>query len=283
MNGDNRSLDKQVCFKKGLKRIEGEETCSCCRAVSTELRAWLFPMLEMVDVEAGGPLLGSLQIAEGLRLVFRTLLGAHTYLLEQQTSLTDAQDQLGVATYAESVGDVPDFSSPNRLLGVPEQGKGSGACRRINTSWCSDVVTLVNYCTLDLEYLTIKCRPYYQVRKFTSSALSAVYIPAHVEVKSALDEVHNATNSFETEYPEALLIVASDFNQAKLKNVLPKYYQHISRPTRSPNSLDHCYATNIPLPCFGKSDHYTCSSSQLKEIKASEAFKSGNPDLYRKS
>eukprot|EP00061_Rhincodon_typus_P004424 g22531.t1 len=42
---------------------------------------------------------------------------------------------------------------------------------------------------------------------------------------------------------------------------MPKYHQHISRPIRGPNILDHCYTTiknaycSIPCPHFGKSNH----------------------------
>eukprot|EP00061_Rhincodon_typus_P006531 g27260.t1 len=63
------------------------------------------------------------------------------------------------------------------------------------------------------------------------------------------------------EYSEALFIVASDFNQANLKNVFPKYHQHVSCPSRGPTTLDHRYTTikdtyrSIPCLQFGKSDH----------------------------
>eukprot|EP00061_Rhincodon_typus_P009636 g33288.t1 len=73
--------------------------------------------------------------------------------------------------------------------------------------------------------------------------------------------IHTATNTLEIKFPEALFIVASDFNQSNLKQVMPKYHQHISCPTRGPNILDHCHTTtkstyrSIPQPYFGKSDH----------------------------
>eukprot|EP00061_Rhincodon_typus_P013014 g39113.t1 len=41
------------------------------------------------------------------------------------------------------------------------------------------------------------------------TALTAVYIPAHVEMNSALDETYTTTNNLQTEYPEALFIVAA--------------------------------------------------------------------------
>eukprot|EP00061_Rhincodon_typus_P016415 g44617.t1 len=43
----------------------------------------------------------------------------------------------------------------------------------------------------------------------------AVYIPPHADVKNALDVIY--TNTRETKFPEALFIVAGNFNQANLK------------------------------------------------------------------
>eukprot|EP00061_Rhincodon_typus_P003030 g19113.t1 len=83
----------------------------------------------------------------------------------------------------------------------------------------------------------------------------------HADVKNTLDKIYTATKTPETKFPESLFIVASDFNQAKLKQVMPKYHQHISCPTRGINILDRCYTTikdaycSIPCPHFGKSDH----------------------------
>eukprot|EP00061_Rhincodon_typus_P017213 g45801.t1 len=111
------------------------------------------------------------------------------------------------------------------------------------------VANLANYCFTDLEYLTVKCRPYPQPREFT--ILTTVYIPPQAEVTNALDEIYNA---LETKFPEALVIVACDFKQANFNRVLPKYHQYISCPTRGLNILDHGYTTikdayrSIPPP-----------------------------------
>ncbi|XP_072358730.1 uncharacterized protein [Scyliorhinus torazame] len=128
--------------------------------------------------------------------------------------------------------------------------------------WCLDVAILATYCSLDLEYLTVKCRPYYLPREFTSAIITAVYIPPQAEVRKALDELYTVINNYETEHPEALFIMAGDFNKANLKSVLPKFHQHIC-PTRGDNTLDHCYSKikgayrSIPRTHFGKSDHKT--------------------------
>eukprot|EP00061_Rhincodon_typus_P005856 g25863.t1 len=122
-------------------------------------------------------------------------------------------------------------------------------------------MTLMFYCSLALKYLTVKCCPYNLPWEFTSAILTAIYKPSHAEVKSAFDEIYTATNNLETEYPEALFIIAGDLNQANLKSVRPKYHQHVSCPTRGPITLDHCYTTikdiysSNPHPHFGKSDH----------------------------
>ena len=65
----------------------------------------------------------------------------------------------------------------------------------------------------------------------------------------------------ETTPPEAVLLVAGDINAAKLKSVLPNFYQHVKYATREENVLDHLYSTHrdaykaLPGPPFGQSDH----------------------------
>eukprot|EP00061_Rhincodon_typus_P018864 g48222.t1 len=140
------------------------------------------------------------------------------------------------------------------------KAKGSGVCFLIKNSWCSDIVTLASHCSPDLEYLTVRCQPYYRPREFTSVILTAVYIQPRADVKNALDMIYTTTNTRETKFPEALFIVASNFNQVNLKQVMPKYHQHMSYPDRRLNILDHCYTTikdtyrSISHPHFGKSD-----------------------------
>ncbi len=54
---------------------------------------------------------------------------------------------------------------------------------------------------------------------------------------------------------------ALNFKKANLRQVMPNFHQHVSCPTRGPNTLDHCYtqfksAYNArSLLTFGKSDH----------------------------
>eukprot|EP00061_Rhincodon_typus_P009111 g32337.t1 len=92
-------------------------------------------------------------------------------------------------------------------------------CFLINISWRSDVAILVGYCSPDIEYLILKCRPYYLPCQFTCTILTVVYAPLHAEVKSEFDVVYNATNTLRTEYPKALFSVAGDFNQANFNKM----------------------------------------------------------------
>ncbi|KAK0152182.1 hypothetical protein N1851_006413 [Merluccius polli] len=67
-------------------------------------------------------------------------------------------------------------------------------------------------------------------------------------------------NKLQQVHPDGVHIIAGEFNQANLKSVQPKFYQHVKCPTRGSNTLDHVY-TNIkqayraiPLP-HSQSDH----------------------------
>ena len=49
----------------------------------------------------------------------------------------------------------------NRITG---KSQGGGVCLLINNNWCTDVKVISNGCTPHIEYLTIKCRPFYMPR-----------------------------------------------------------------------------------------------------------------------
>ncbi|KAI3375381.1 hypothetical protein L3Q82_021870, partial [Scortum barcoo] len=103
--------------------------------------------------------------------------------------------------------------------------------------------------------------PFYLPREFTSTIITAAYIPPDADAKAAMNGLYEAISKQQTAYPEAAFIVAGDFNHSNLKTVLPKFHQHVSCQTRGDKTLDHVY-TNIvgaytatPLPHLGQSDH----------------------------
>ena len=76
-------------------------------------------------------------------------------------------------------------------------------------------------------YVTIKCRPIYLPREFTVVLITAVYIPPDANANIALRLLHSSICSQQSKYPDAVFIIAGDFNHADLKAVLPKFHQHV--------------------------------------------------------
>ncbi|CDQ99431.1 unnamed protein product [Oncorhynchus mykiss] len=64
----------------------------------------------------------------------------------------------------------------------------------INDSWCNcnNIQDLQSICSPDVEFLTIKCRPYYLPRGFSSVIDTAVYIPPQTDSTTALKELELA-------------------------------------------------------------------------------------------
>ena len=83
-----------------------------------------------------------------------------------------------------------------------------------------------------VEYFMINCRPHYLPREFIFFV--AVYIPPQTDAgtKTTLNELYPAISKQENADPEAVLLVARDFNAGKLKSVLPNYYQYVKCTTR---------------------------------------------------
>lgn len=64
-----------------------------------------------------------------------------------------------------------------------ESGKrrGGWVCIMVNSRWGTDVAVLAKHCSPDLELLTIKVRPFYLPREFSSAIITAVYIPPQAD------------------------------------------------------------------------------------------------------
>uniref|UniRef100_A0A8C7VR13 Transmembrane 6 superfamily member 2b n=1 Tax=Oncorhynchus mykiss TaxID=8022 RepID=A0A8C7VR13_ONCMY len=70
-------------------------------------------------------------------------------------------------------------------------------------------LAVLSFCSPDLEFLTIKFRPY--------------YLPIYriSDTKTAIKELHWTLCKLETIYPEAVFTVAEDFNKANLRTIAP--------------------------------------------------------------
>ncbi len=139
--------------------------------------------------------------------------------------------------------------------------RGGGLCVYINKEWCNNAAVLSTHCSSLVEFMVVKCRPFYLPREFTAIVIVAVYIPPCANAKDALRELYSAISEQQTNNPDGFFIIAGDFNHANLKTVLPKFYQHVNFATRGNNRLDFVYTTvkdaykAKPRPHFGYSDH----------------------------
>ncbi len=121
----------------------------------------------------------------------------------------------------------------------------------INKKWCDprNISILSRSCSPHLEHLSIICRPFYLPREFSAVIATAVYIPPQADTSLALSKLHEELSGFINKHPDAASIIAGDFNKANLRKVMPTFHQHVSCPTRGPNTLDHCY-TQFTTPCY---------------------------------
>ncbi len=148
----------------------------------------------------------------------------------------------------------------DRALVEGGKRRGGGLCVYINNVWCRDAVVVCKHCSPLVEFMIIKCRPFYLPREYTAILLVAVYIPPssnNINRSEALNDLYQHISEQQTAHPDAFLILAGDFNHADLKSVFPKIYQHVNFPTRGKNTLDFVYTTQrgaykaLPLPHLG--------------------------------
>ncbi len=168
-----------------------------------------------------------------------------------------------------SVPDTAVMPSDNfsvlRMDRTAEAGKtkGGGVCFMINKKWCDprNISFMSRSCSPHLKHLSIICRPFYLPREFPSIIATAVYIPPQADTSLALSKLHDVLSGYSNKHHDAASIIVGDFNKANLRKVMPNFHQHVSCPTRGPNTLDHCYTPfknaykARSLTAFGKSDH----------------------------
>ncbi len=121
--------------------------------------------------------------------------------------------------------------------------RGGGLCVYINKEWFNNAVSVSKHCSSLVEFIIVKCRPFYLPREFTAIVIVAVYIPPCASAKDALCELYSAISEQQTNNPDGFFIISGDFNHANLKTVLPKFYQHMNFATRQNNTLDLVYTT----------------------------------------
>lgn len=89
--------------------------------------------------------------------------------------------------------------------------RGGGLCIYINKTWRTDSVTLRRHCSANVEFLMVKCRPYYLPREFISVIITAAYIPQDANATLAMNKLQRllVNNSPPTRRLHLLLRVTS--------------------------------------------------------------------------
>lgn len=129
-----------------------------------------------------------------------------------------------------------------------------------NNNWCNNATVASSHCSPDIEVLTVKCRPFYLPREFSTVSITAVYPPS-ANTKEDLQTLYRYISDLQSNHPEGIVIVAGDFNQANMKTVLPHFHQYVDFATQGANTLDLAYckikqaSRAAPRPHLGSSDH----------------------------
>ncbi len=131
----------------------------------------------------------------------------------------------------------------DRMKEFMGKSRAGGVCFFINNSWCDErnIHSVRSFCSPDLEYLTLLCRPFWLPREFTVVIITAVYILPQANTEQALKELYGSISEQKTALPEAVFITTGDFKHANFRKIAPKYFQHITINTCGDRVLDHCY------------------------------------------
>lgn len=106
--------------------------------------------------------------------------------------------------------------------------RGEGLCIFVHNDWCNNSMIIDKHCSPDLEYVSVRCRPFYLPRELTVVIVTSVYIPPDANVITALSLLLNTINKQQRAHLDGVHIIAGDLNKAHRKTVLPKFYQHVS-------------------------------------------------------
>lgn len=166
-----------------------------------------------------------------------------------------------------------EISSPAHIhhspwrLHISLRKNRDGVCVYVNNRWCGDVYVVEKHCLANLEPLMVKYRPFYLPKEF-GATIACCFNPPEVDHMTVLKILHDAISRPETAHPDAVFIVAGNFNHCNLRNILPMFHQHVYLPTRKNNILDQVYSNvkdihrAMPQPHLYSQTTSECSSTQ---------------------
>lgn len=57
----------------------------------------------------------------------------------------------------------------------PSKNRGGGLCIYSNNKWCTNAKAIERHCSPDVEFITLRCQPFYLPREFTVAFIMTVY------------------------------------------------------------------------------------------------------------
>ena len=155
----------------------------------------------------------------------------------------------------------------DRLPADSGKAVGGGILMYIDKCWSTNNQKIYSHTDNHCEIMTIKSRPHWLPREFSSVISISCYTPftggsrRKDTAKSTVNTISSHLSEMETKYPDACILLMGDFNQLPIK--LNNYYQVVNKPTRNNRVLDKCY-TRVKngyshchqLAQLGNSDHY---------------------------
>ncbi|KAI4891531.1 hypothetical protein NFI96_008442, partial [Prochilodus magdalenae] len=146
--------------------------------------------------------------------------------------------------------------------------RGGGLCVYISTEWCKNSVLVSSYCSPLVEFMVVRCRPFYLPREFTAVLIISVYIPPGATAKAALCELYSAISGLQNTHPDGLFIVAGDFNHVNLKRSKPVLKQVRTWPSGAISALQDCFE-HTDCQMFREAATYSTTTVDLEEYTSS--------------
>ncbi len=107
----------------------------------------------------------------------------------------------------------------DRTKELTGKSRGGGVCCYINNLWCDErnLHSIKSFCSPDLEFNMLLCRPFWLPREFTAIIIMAVYIPPSSQHRPGTQGTVWNIIEQETAHPDAAFVVMGDFNKARIE------------------------------------------------------------------